>query len=362
MDELSALVILNSMPYLGTARLKVLVKHFGSAVEAVNQDSESLRTVPGLNPKMFDCWQAYKQTSKCLADIELADKQHVKIVPFTSPVYPKRLLELPDHPVILYMKGELKNIDGSSIAIVGTRQASIYGLESAEKIAGELAGKGFTIVSGLARGIDTAAHQGALTQGRTIAIIGSGLANIYPKENDHLAKLIAEKGVVLSEFPMHTPPERHHFPKRNRLVSGMTLGTLLIEAPLKSGAMITMEQAWTQKKKLFSLPGRVDNENFKGNHALIKNGRACLIEGSDDIANCFESLFTAGPLQVPIRPMLETEEEWLINKLPNEECSIEHLLELTKLPVMKLNGLLMSLMLKRMIKEFPGKVYKKVGK
>lgn len=362
MDELTALVILSGMPYLGTARLKILLKHFGSALEALNQDVVSLQVIPGLNPKMQDYWQQHKQDSRHLADIELADRLQVKIVPFTSPLYPKRLLELADHPTILYMKGELKNIDGRSIAIIGTRQASIYGMETAQQLSGELAGKGFTVVSGLARGIDTAAHQGALTQGRTVAIIGSGLANIYPKENEYLAQLIAEKGAVLSQFPMQAPPERHNFPKRNRLVGGMTLGALLIEAPLKSGAMITMEEAWSQKKKLFALPGRIDNENFKGNHALIKSGRASLIEGSDDIANCFENLFTAAPSQAFPRTLLENEEEALLDMLPNEECSIEHILELTKLPVMKLNGLLMSLLLKKAIKEFPGKVYKKVSK
>ncbi len=350
------------MPYLGTAKLKFLLERIGSAQDVLNQDLIYLQLL-NVDGRTLQNWEQNKQGVKALKSIELAHEHGVKIIPFTSALYPRRFLEIADHPIVLYVKGELKNIDKHSIAIIGTRQASIYGLEAAEKIAGELAGRGFTVVSGLARGIDTAAHQGALTQGRTVAIIGSGLAHIYPKENEHFAEIIAKNGAVISEFPMDAPPEKHNFPRRNRLVSGLTLGTLLIEAPLKSGAMITMDLAWSQKKKLFALPGRIDNENFKGNHSLIKSGRAQLVEDSEDIARCFyDDLFAAMPLQAKPRPVLETDEELLLNTLPNEELSIEDLIELTKLPVMKLNGLLMSLLLKKMIKEFPGKVYKKVGK
>ncbi|MFQ5729292.1 MAG: DNA-processing protein DprA, partial [Waddliaceae bacterium] len=294
-------------------------------------------------------------------NLDLTKRLDVQIIPYTSPSYPRRLLELPDHPILLYVMGDLRGADQHSIAVVGTRRASVYGLEMAEKISRDLAAYGYTVVSGLARGIDTAAHQGALKKGRTVAVIGSGLANIYPKENLELAKHITNKGALISEYPMTTPPDRQNFPQRNRIVSGITMGSLLVEAPERSGAMITMNKAWGQGKKLFALPGRIGT-NFCGNHQLIKQGKAQLIESAAEIDQDFGNLFNLNAKNTKSKdsyPPLDKEEKMLLNHLPNEPFAIEELVKITDLPIIKLNILLLSLVVKKVINECPGKFYRK---
>lgn len=214
---------------------------------------------------------------------ELMERRGVTAIEHTDSRYPKSLKALRDFPPLIYVKGELLPSDGEGLAIVGTRQCSIYGQEMAEEMASEIAGQGITVVSGLARGVDTAAHRGALKRGRTVAVLGSGLAHVYPKENVSLVEEIAERGAVISELPMLTPPDKRHFPRRNRLVSALSRGVLLIEAPVKSGAMITMEIARKQGKFCFAIPGRIDVESFRGNHFLIKKQQALLVEKVEEM-------------------------------------------------------------------------------
>lgn len=363
--DIEALVILTEIPHLGPMKIRSLIERFGSAAEALEMDPSAIAALPGFGQKVMEKWGYWKRDNAWKKNLELTEKHEAAIISYANLQFPKRLLEIPDCPTLLYVKGSIEKVDQRCIAIVGTRQASIYGMEMAEKIASELASAGFTIVSGLARGIDTAAHVGALRSGRTIAVIGSGLADIYPAENKGLAQMISKKGALVSEFPMMTPPDRQNFPQRNRIVSGMTLGTLLIEAPIKSGAMLTMERAFSQKRRLFALPGRADSENFKGNHLLIKSGRAQLIESANDIVDHFETLFSGLPPQITTRQPekrldLGKEESDFLELLPNQELSIDEIMNYAKLPVNKVNVLIMSLMLKRAIKEFPGKIYKKI--
>ena len=291
-------------------------------------------------------------------DLDCALKEKISLLSFFDPHYPNSLKQLADAPLILYVKGTLLASDSASLGIVGTRQCSLYGQEMTGKIAQEIALAKLTVVSGLARGIDTAAHLGALKTGRTLALIGSGLSHIYPRENKVLAERIAEQGAVISELSMHTPPERRHFPRRNRLVSALSQGVLLAEAPIKSGAMITMEMAHFQKKMCFSLPGRADSESFRGNHFLIKEKKALLVE------NCADMLSLLGypnPSSVySAADDLDLEEKELMTLLPSEEITIEELSLRTNLPIAKLSSLLMGLVLKQAVREFPGKFYKKV--
>jgi len=362
LNEIEALSILSGTPMLGSIKIRLLIKYFRSALAVLAAEKKTVEELPGFTSKILQRWGWWERDRSWEKNLELADLHGVTIIPYTSPSYPKQLLSLHDHPILLYIKGELKEIDKQSIAVVGTRQASVYGLEMAEKISRDLAAGSYTIVSGLARGIDTAAHRGALQSGRTLAVIGSGLANVYPRENLELAEQIAEKGALISEFPMTTPPDRQNFPQRNRIVSGLTMGSLLIEAPERSGAIITMDRAWTQGKKLFALPGRVDSDRFCGNHQLIKVGKAQLVEGAADIANAFGTLFDLTTQQLRPKtalPPLEKEEEDLLKQLPNEEISLEEIIQISELPVIKLNILLMSLILKKVIKEYPGKIYRK---
>lgn len=359
MTEAEAFVILSSIPGLGPAKIRCLLQQFGTAQNTLNATPQEISELPGFS-KISANWNAWQSSLNWRHDLSASKDFGVQILPFTDPLYPKRLLEIVDPPVCLYVKGELLPQDKRGIAVVGTRNATIYGLESAESISRQLAAQGFTVVSGLARGIDTAAHQGALAQGRTIAVIGSGLGRIYPPENIALADKIEQHGAVISEYPMETPPDRQNFPKRNRIVSALSLGTLLIEAPIKSGAMITMDCASQQGKKLFALPGRADLDNFRGNHHLIKTGRAMLIENGDDIASHFDGwLPGTSPQSTPSSySNLDQEELELLNLMPATEISIDQLSLQSSMPVHKVQRILMSLMLKKIIKEFPGKIYK----
>jgi DNA processing protein len=364
-DETEALLILSSMPLLGPIKIRLLVRHFGSSLAALLASPHEISQLPGFGEKISYSWEKWPTDTTWKRNLLLVAQHQAHLIAYTSPHYPKRLLKLPDAPILLYVKGNLIPADQRSIAIVGTRQASIYGNEMAKKFANDLAALGFTVVSGLARGIDTAAHSGALERGRSIAIIGSGLADIYPTENRALAERLASQGAVISEFPMATPPDRQNFPQRNRIVSGMTQGTLLIEAPVKSGAMITMQRAEEQGRHLFTIPGRLDHDNFRGNHALLKKGQAQLVECGADIANVFDDFFgslsassTESQERKPSIP-LDKEEKILIESLPYQELSIEQIVEQTKIPISGLNVLLMKLVLKGHLKEFPGKVYKR---
>jgi DNA processing protein len=272
--------------------------------------------------------------------------------------YPQAFRELKDPPPVIYVRGKWPLQLERTIGIVGTRQCTLYGQEMAERIGREAAACGYVVVSGLARGIDTAAHVGAMKTGTTIAVIGSGLNHIYPKENEGLAKQIT----VISEFPMDAGPQKHHFPKRNRLVSALSKGLLLAEAPIKSGAMITMEMAEKAGRVCFCLPGRADIESFRGNHFLIKKGKAILVENWGEMLSILE------PGQVAYRQKetqrdffgLDEEEQKLLSFLSSEEISIEHLAAKTSLPVSKLSSLLMGLVLKQVIRELPGKYYMRI--
>lgn len=362
MNELEALTILNNLPLLGSVKIRLLVKHFGSAEAVLAASRGDLIGLPGVGSKIADGIEGWRDNDLWKQDLELVAKYGVTLLPYHHPQYPRRLLDIVDHPVLLYMKGQLLPKDARSIAVVGTRHPTLYGQDIADKMGEALASYGFTVVSGLARGVDAAAHRGALRTGRTVAVIGSGLARLYPEEHEELARVIALKGAVISELPMATPPDRMNFPRRNRIVSGMTLASLLVEAPIRSGAMITMERALEQGRACFAIPGRIDTENFRGNHSLIKAQKAKLVENAADIACNFEDLLSfSGSTQKNREDVpLENEEKRLLDHLPQEELCLDDLLRVTKLPVGKLNVLLMSLVLKRQIKEFPGKVYKKI--
>lgn len=363
MDELEALVILNSLPHIGSVKARQLLQRYGSAIAVLKAPLEEIGAMRGFGPKTMQLWKKDLEHGRWKQNLALAERLSAHLIPYTSPQYPKRLLQIEDHPLILYIKGELLEQDARSLAVVGTRQASIYGLEAARDLSAQLAHCGFTIVSGLARGIDSSAHCGALERGRTLAVLGSGLACLYPPENASLADAIARKGALISEFPMAEPPGRHNFPRRNRIVSGMTLGTIVIEAPCKSGAMLTAELALAQRRTVFALPGRADIDSFKGNHALIKQRKAELIENAGDVLKYFESLFPMQPGFLPVGKNsipLESDEEELLKKLPAVEVSIEEIVRAVQWPVAKINSLLMRLTLKKVVKEYPGKIYKKL--
>lgn len=361
LNEDEALLFLTHISFLGPIKIRLLIHHFGSAVEAANSTPKEWMELPGLGPKIIESWQRCQKQKKWLETLHWCEQHNIQTICYTHSQYPKKLLEIPDFPILLYVKGLLKQ-EERSLAVIGTRQATIYGLEMAGKISAEIARNGFTVVSGFARGIDTEAHKGAFENGRTIAVLGSGLGHLYPKENEWMVEKIIQKGALITEFSPLTPPDRHHFPRRNRIVSGMSIGTILIEAPRSSGAMITVEQALAQGRKVFALPGRADQENFQGNHHLIKTRQAELIENGKDVIMFYSDLFSPLSFQPSIQKKipLEKEEDEFFRQLPSQELSIEEMVTKTKLPMAKINVLLMSLVLKKNIKEYPGKIYKKI--
>jgi DNA processing protein len=276
--------------------------------------------------------------------------------------YPEQLNALSDPPESLFIQGSLPLGKMKTLAMVGTRICTIYGKEMAEKIASEAAACGYVIVSGLARGIDTAAHIGALKCGKTIACIGSGFGHLYPKENIGLAQKIESSGTLITEYPPETPPQKHHFPKRNRLIAALADGILLVEAPLESGAMITMNIALSLGKPCFALPGRADVESFRGNHHLIKTSKAKLVENWREMLSHLEpgSVGMQESVQLSLLD-LDDEEQALLSCLPTEEIPLDELVRRSQMSVAKVQAALMGLVLKQAIREFPGKIYKKVS-
>lgn len=291
--------------------------------------------------------------------VDFIEKNEIKLITQDDSLYPKALFSLKDPPPLLYVQGTLPKTTPLAITIVGTRAATHYGKDVSYTIAKELAAFHIPIVSGLARGIDTAAHEGALEGGETIALIGSGHGCLYPKENLLLAEKIYKKGAIISEYPPYMHPTRYSFIQRNRLLAALGMGSILIESPLKGGSMVTMEIARTLHRPLFALPASVDCSSFKGNFHLIKKNIAQLIEGADDVMRYFYPSSSSLKVLKTEKTILTDDEKRIYDILSGHEKHLDELVLLTQLPVMKLNILLTSLIIKGAIKEFAGKIYKK---
>lgn len=272
---------LTLIPEIGPIRAKKLLEKFGEPGKILCACSKEIASVLGdVLARVID-----RQRKSIVIDkqLQLIEKYRVRIVTQDSAQYPANLKSIYDPPLVLFLRGNFLPQDDLSIAIVGTRMATIYGINMARKISSQLAEKGFTIVSGGARGIDTAAHQSALgIKARTVAVLGCGVDVVYPSENTRLFEQIIQKGVLVSEFPMGTMPFRGNFPLRNRIVSGLSVGVVIIEAPRRSGALITASSALEQGREVFCVPGQADSFTMKGSHRLLKEG-AKLVEDIDDI-------------------------------------------------------------------------------
>jgi DNA processing protein len=270
---------------VGPIRLRRLLNHFGS-VEAVFAASRAaLQRVEGIGERISDAIFRARDADNLEAEIARAADCGVRIVCLEDPDYPKALLQMPDSPACLYVRGRIEPQDAVAIAIVGTRACSHYGREQAHRFGELLGAAGFTVVSGLARGIDGYAHRGALQAGgRTIAVLGNGLSRIYPAEHTDLAREIEHHGAVISELPIDAAPEAKNFPGRNRIIAGLSLGVLVIEAGVRSGALITARQALDYNREVFALPGRIDRpELTAGVNGFIRDGNAKLVTCLDDI-------------------------------------------------------------------------------
>jgi DNA processing protein len=282
LGQVEDLIRVGMVSGLGRTRYKQLVERFGSWTRATQAPVGELTAVRGISPEIAAAIRRSPELDAA-AEIEAAQKLGVKLIAFTDAEYPENLRPIDDAPLLLYAMGTVEERDRIAIAIVGARQCSFYGLSQAERLAYGLARAGFCIVSGLAYGIDAAAHKAALKAGgRTIAVLGSGLKNVYPPENADLAKQIAEHGAVLSELPLDAPPAPQNFPPRNRIISGLSLGVVVVEARQTSGALITARWAMEMGKEVYAVPGQINDPRSRGCHALLKDG-AKLVESVEDI-------------------------------------------------------------------------------
>ena len=261
-----------------------LLVRFGDAETALGVSAGQLQTVKGIGRETVESIARSRDAAKVEAEVEAAAEHGLRIICQADPDYPEGLKRIADPPIVLYVKGELLPTDALAIAIVGTRRCTIYGSEQARRFGELLAQAGFTIVSGLARGIDAFAHHGAVdADGRSIAVFGRGLDEIYPPDNRALAEKLLEHGAWLSELPVRTAVRRENFPTRNRIIAGLTLGTLVVEAPQRSGALITARLANEYNREVFAVPGRVQDPTSFGSNALIRDGAAKLVTCLDDI-------------------------------------------------------------------------------
>jgi DNA processing protein len=366
MTEIEALVGLNLVMDIGSIRLKRLLEFFGTPQNILSASRDKLIKVAGIGEII-----ASRIVSLDKKDIDreffMAKKNNLKILSGDSFDYPHNLRFIYDPPIVLYLKGQLLPQDSLGLAIVGSRQASFYGLSCAEKFSAELAANGFTVISGLARGIDTAAHLGAIkSKSRTIAVIGSGILNIYPRENLVLAEQIASRGAIISEFPLETKPLKQNFPRRNRLISGLSLGVLVVEAARNSGALISADFAMEQGREVFAIPGKVDSQGSFGTNSLIQQG-AKLVSGIEDILEEFPFLTARnGP-----KPGQESEkslsspqglsctEELLYNIISTQASSVDEVVQKTGLGISEISLNLLSLQLKKKIRVLAGKLFER---
>ena len=353
----------NKITDIGPKRFYNLLEYFGSLDTAWQAKSGEISKILNLNPKISSRIFEEKNNINPEQELDLIDKHKVNVLTIEDNQYPDNLKTIHYPPPVLYFKGTIIEADKNSISIVGSRKATYYGKMVAEKLSKDLALSSLTIISGMARGIDTAAHKGTLSvNGRTIAVMGCGIDYIYPPENRRLAQEIQESGAILSEFPLFTLPERQNFPRRNRIISGLSLGTVVVEAAEKSGALITADFALNQGREVFAIPGNINSPLSNGSHNLIKQG-AKLVENYQDI---LEEIHVALPKKtvekkiVKENTSLNEEEKIIYPLITKEPAQIDEIIEASKLPAGKVSETLLNLELKDLIKEIEGKRFIKL--
>lgn len=400
-NETISLIHLNLIQGVGVKTVQFLIKVFGSAENALKATPEELRKLERLPPAI--CEHLIRKQVGCplARELELIDQYGCQIVTLYDTAYPPLLKEIDTPPLLLYVRGELKPEDALSISLVGSRQAKDYGRRVSYQLSYQLAQRGVTVISGFAKGIDTCAHRGALEAGgRTIAVMGNGLSLVYPAENRELAEKIAESGALISEFPMGMKPMADNFPRRNRVISGLTLGTVVVEASNRSGALITARLAGEQGREVFAVPGEIFSELSTGTHKLIDNG-AKLINTVEDLfealpRHALNQFFIPASSPVPdteterprepavakrvpqpsaSRPSPEKSEPAPVMPLPDltpdektvfdaievPSSHIDTIVRATQLPISQVSSVLLMLELKGVVQQLPGKQFAKAS-
>ncbi len=367
MENIAPWLALKSVSGVGNHLYKRLLDQFQSPEKVFNAKKSELMMVSGVSDRIAGTILGFRFPDYIKNEIELAKKQQFRIITISDPEYPPLLHHIPDPPPYIYVKGRLEDTD-QSVAVVGSRNASSYGKSMAIRLSRDIASLGLTIVSGMARGIDTAAHMGAIAaKGKTIAVLGSGLGVIYPPENRRLYDEIAENGAVVSEFPIEEGPNAYNFPARNRIISGMTLGTLVVEATKRSGSLITARLAGEQGREVFAVPGSINSAKSTGAHNLLKQG-AKLVASAEDVIEEFYQFQNKSMKKDTLAEKRSETVSRLSPDLTDDESDIYKLLEpypihidaLSQQAGMnagKLSIILLNLELKGLVSQSPGKYF-----
>lgn len=341
------------VPGIGPVLFKRLLSRFESPELVFKASSSLLRNIDGIGEKLDSEIRSFRRWRDAEAEGEKVERFGAAIVTMADKRYPQNLLNIYDPPPYLYVRGELKESE-KSIAVVGSRFASPYGKTVSEGLARDLANSGVAVVSGMARGIDTSAHKGALSVGgRTIAVLGSGIDVVYPSENKSLYEEICRTGAVISELPMGTGPLSENFPARNRIISGISQGVLVVEASLKSGSLITASCAAEQGREVFAVPGNINSRGSKGPNRLIREG-AKLVE---DVRDILEEVAPAGNRSEMALNL--TREEALIMEALAGPTQIDEIAEIAGLDVKSLSAMLLNMELNGTVRQLPGMVFVK---
>jgi DNA processing protein len=359
-DDIRYWIGLSLLPGIGPARLGRLIQRFQSAEQAWRASPDELQRC-GIDEKLLPALLEKRRILDLAAELERVEQIGARVLTWKDPEYPTLLRETFNHPPVLYVHGEIRREDKHAIAVVGTRRPSLYGQALTLKLVPTLVEQGLTIVSGLARGIDSLAHRAALEAGgRTIAVLGSGLDVMYPAENRRLAQEIAQHGAVLSEYALGTQPDAFNFPARNRIISGLSLGTVVVQAGEKSGALITAAYALEQNREVFAFPGRVTDRESAGCNQLIKHGQAKLIMRPDDILEELNRTVTLQQLEIKSVIPENTIESQLLSLLSSEPVHVDDLGRQTALPIAEVTSALTMLELKGIIRQVGSMHYVRV--
>jgi DNA processing protein len=360
-DSRCGWLALHMIPGLGNIAGKNLLDRFGSPEQIFKTTVSELMTVEGVRKQVAQHIVKREYTADPLSELGRIEKCGARIITFADPSYPSVLKEIHDPPMILYSKGEEIPPNLTFVAVVGSRNPTHYGLNAAEKVGQGLARRGLGVVSGMARGIDSAAHWGCLGgRGFTIAVLGTGIDIIYPPSNKKLFHQIIKKGAVISEFPLGTPPEPKHFPIRNRIISGISRGVVVVEATKNSGSLITASQALEQGREIFAVPGSINSFKSTGCHLLIKQG-ARLIENSDDILDELGLNYPYIPKTDTYKdqplPPLEEYERTIYDIIGDYPIHIDQIARLSNLKPEEASSTLMRMELKGIVRQLPGKTF-----
>lgn len=371
--QIESLLLLSRVPGIGPRRLRSLVGHLGDPASVLSAPLHALTSVEGIDRTLAQAILSFARgpdrahEERFVADqIATMDRAGARVITCWDEEYPSPLKRIFDPPAFLFLRGALESADALSIAIVGTRAPSPYGVLMAERFAAGFAALGLTVVSGLARGVDTIAHDACLRKGgRTIAVIGSGIDIIYPPENRSLATRIEDHGAVVSEFIMGTKPDAGNFPQRNRVISGMSLGTVIVETGVEGGAMITAGFALDQNREVFAIPCAVNDQNPSGAHRLIREGKALLVESVDDVlaelAPKLKEVMPRGAVHAEPPAELSLFEKTVFDAMPDGSAiHVDDIARGAKMPVPDILGHLLSLEMKGCIRQRPGKFFLKV--